>query len=67
MSLPVADVGFTEATWILIVKSVVIFLGAFIIIPLLTLVERKVLGRLQSRYGPNRSARSGSSSRRPMR
>jgi NADH-quinone oxidoreductase subunit H len=54
VSLPVADVGFTEATWILIVKSVVIFLGAFIIIPLLTLVERKVLGRLQSRYGPNR-------------
>ena len=54
MSLPVADVGFTEATWILIVKSVVIFLAAFIIIPLLTLVERKVLGRFQSRYGPNR-------------
>ena len=54
MSLPIADTSFVDATWILIVKSVVIFLGAFIIIPLLTLVERKVLGRFQSRYGPNR-------------
>jgi NADH-quinone oxidoreductase subunit H len=54
VSLPVADVSFTEATWILVVKSVVIFAVAFTIVPLLTVAERKVLGRFQSRYGPNR-------------
>jgi NADH-quinone oxidoreductase subunit H len=54
MSLPVADVSFAEATWILIVKSVVIFAVAFMIIPLLTVAERKILGRFQARYGPNR-------------
>jgi NADH-quinone oxidoreductase subunit H len=32
----------------------VIFAVAFMIIPMLTLMERKVLGRFQSRYGPNR-------------
>jgi NADH-quinone oxidoreductase subunit H len=52
--IPVADTGFVDATWILIVKSVVIFAVAFMIIPMLTLMERKVLGRFQARYGPNR-------------
>jgi NADH-quinone oxidoreductase subunit H len=52
--IPVADTGFVEATWILIVKSVVIFAVAFMIIPLLTVAERKVLGHFQSRHGPNR-------------
>ena len=52
--IPAGDVGFAEATWILVVKSVVIFAVAFMIIPLLTVAERKVLGRFQSRYGPNR-------------
>jgi NADH-quinone oxidoreductase subunit H len=50
----IADTGFVEDTWILIVKSVVIFAVVFAIVPLLTVVERKVLGRFQSRYGPNR-------------
>jgi NADH-quinone oxidoreductase subunit H len=54
MSLPVADASFAEATWILLVKSVVIFAVAFMIIPLLTVAERKILGRFQARYGPNR-------------
>jgi NADH-quinone oxidoreductase subunit H len=54
MSLPIADTGFVEDTWILIVKSVLIFVGVFAIAPLLTVVERKLLGRFQSRYGPNR-------------
>ena len=51
---PIADVGFVEATWILIVKSLVIFAVIFAIVPVLTVVERKVLGRFQHRYGPNR-------------
>jgi NADH-quinone oxidoreductase subunit H len=54
MTLPVADTGFAEATWILVVKSLVIFALVFAIVPMLTVVERKVLGRFQSRYGPNR-------------
>ena len=54
MTLPVAEVGFAEATWILVVKSIVIFAAVFAIAPVLTVVERKVLGRFQARYGPNR-------------
>jgi NADH-quinone oxidoreductase subunit H len=49
-----ADVNFAEATWIMIAKSIVIFLVVFAIVPVLTVVERKFMGRLQNRYGPNR-------------
>ncbi len=54
MNLPLAEVGFVEATWILVVKSIVIFLVVFLIVPVLTVVERKLIGRFQHRYGPNR-------------
>jgi len=54
MSLPLADTTFVEATWILIVKSIVIFAVIFAIVPMLTVMERKLLGRFQGRYGPNR-------------
>jgi len=54
VSLPLAEVGFAEASWILVVKSVLIFLGVFLIVPVLTWVERKLIGRFQHRYGPNR-------------
>ena len=49
-----AEVDFVEATWVMIVKSVLIFLLVFLIVPVLTLVERKLIGRFQNRYGPNR-------------
>ena len=49
-----ADTSFAEATWIMIVKSIVIFLVVFMIVPVLTVVERKLIGRFQHRYGPNR-------------
>ena len=52
--IPVADTTFTEATWIMIVKSVIIFLVVFAIVPVLTVIERKMIGRFQHRYGPNR-------------
>jgi NADH-quinone oxidoreductase subunit H len=52
--IPVADVGFAEASWVLVLKSLVIFAVIFAIVPVLTVVERKVLGRFQHRYGPNR-------------
>ena len=50
----IAEVGFAEATWIMVVKSIVIFLVVFLIVPVLTVVERKLIGRFQNRYGPNR-------------
>lgn len=52
--LPLADTNVVDATWILIVKSIVIFLVMLQIVPILLLVERKLLGRFQQRYGPNR-------------
>jgi NADH-quinone oxidoreductase subunit H len=51
---PIADTQFVEATWIMIVKSLVIFAVIFAILPLLTVLERKLIGRFQHRYGPNR-------------
>lgn len=54
MSLPIADVAFTEAAWIMVVKSLVIFLVILQLVPLVLLAERKLLGRFQHRYGPNR-------------
>jgi len=54
MNLPIAEVGFVEATWVMIVKSIVIFLLVFMIVPILTVAERKLIGRFQNRYGPNR-------------
>jgi NADH-quinone oxidoreductase subunit H len=38
----------------MVVKSLIIFLGVFAIVPVLTVVERKLIGRFQNRYGPNR-------------
>jgi NADH-quinone oxidoreductase subunit H len=52
--LPLADAQMVEATWVMIVKSLVIFAVIFAILPILTVVERKLIGRFQHRYGPNR-------------
>jgi NADH-quinone oxidoreductase subunit H len=52
--MPLAEVGFAEATWILVVKSLIIFAAVFGVVPLLTVAERKLIGRFQHRYGPNR-------------
>jgi NADH-quinone oxidoreductase subunit H len=52
--VPLADTNFAEASWILVVKSIVIFAVIFAIVPMLTVLERKLLGRFQARYGPNR-------------
>jgi len=54
MMLPLAEVNYVEATWVMVVKAVVIFLAVFLIVPVLTVVERKLIGRFQNRYGPNR-------------
>jgi len=49
-----ADVNYFEPWWIQIVKALVIFGVVFAILPILTIYERKLLGRFQNRYGPNR-------------
>jgi NADH-quinone oxidoreductase subunit H len=49
-----ADTTFAEATWIQVVKAILIFLFILQVTPLVLLLERKLMGRMQSRYGPNR-------------
>ena len=50
--LAVVDVR--EPWWVSIIKSVVIFVVILQIVPMVLLAERKLLGRFQNRYGPNR-------------
>jgi NADH-quinone oxidoreductase subunit H len=52
--ISLAEVGYAEAAWVMVLKSLVIFAVIFAIVPVLTVIERKVLGRFQQRYGPNR-------------
>ncbi|HEY6396157.1 MAG TPA: NADH-quinone oxidoreductase subunit NuoH [Solirubrobacteraceae bacterium] len=49
-----ADVLFYEPWWVQIVKTIVIFAVIMGILPVLIVYERKLLGRFQHRYGPNR-------------
>jgi NADH-quinone oxidoreductase subunit H len=49
-----ALVGFYEEWWIQVLKSIVIFVVALSLVPLVLIAERKLLGRFQGRYGPNR-------------
>ena len=44
----------TSPWWIQILKALVIFAVGLQIVPLVLLAERKLLGRFQHRYGPNR-------------
>ncbi len=52
--LTFAEVGFAEAWWIGIIKAVIIFLVGFTLVPLALMLDRKLMGRMQMRYGPNR-------------
>jgi NADH-quinone oxidoreductase subunit H len=52
--VPLAEVGYYEDWWIQILKALVIFAVVFQLVPIVLLAERKVLGRFQHRYGPNR-------------
>jgi NADH-quinone oxidoreductase subunit H len=54
MTSPLAVVGYYEPWWIQILKAIVIFVVALQILPLMIVYERKLLGRFQNRYGPNR-------------
>jgi NADH-quinone oxidoreductase subunit H len=49
-----AEVGYYEPWWIALLKGLVIFAVVFQLVPIVLLAERKLLGRFQHRYGPNR-------------
>jgi NADH-quinone oxidoreductase subunit H len=50
----IATVGYFEPWWIQIIKAIVIFAVGLQLVPIVLLAERKLLGRFQARYGPNR-------------
>ncbi|HEX8856508.1 MAG TPA: NADH-quinone oxidoreductase subunit NuoH [Thermoleophilaceae bacterium] len=54
-----AVVDYSEAVWIQILKAIVIFAVILQIVPIVLLIERKLLGRFQSRLGPNRVGKWG--------
>jgi NADH-quinone oxidoreductase subunit H len=54
MSFPLADTNFVESTGVIVVKCIVIFAIVLGLVPMILLLERKLLGRFQNRYGPNR-------------
>ena len=47
-------VGYYEPWYVQIIKGIVIFAVGLQMVPIVLLVERKLLGRFQLRYGPNR-------------
>jgi NADH-quinone oxidoreductase subunit H len=59
VSLLAADPPVVEATLVQIAKAIVIFAFILQVVPLILLLERKLLGRFQSRYGPNRVGYKG--------
>lgn len=55
-----AEVGYYEPWWMQLIKAVAIFAVVFNLVPIALLADRKVLGRFQHRYGPNRVGPFGS-------
>jgi NADH-quinone oxidoreductase subunit H len=51
---PLATVGYFEPWWMQIAKGIVLFAVGLQLVPIVLLAERKLLGRFQNRYGPNR-------------
>ena len=54
MTAILAEVGYYEDWWVQVLKAIVIFAIALQILPLVIIMERKLMGRMQMRYGPNR-------------
>jgi NADH-quinone oxidoreductase subunit H len=50
----IALVGYYEPWWMQIAKAIAIFFVVFNLVPIALVADRKVLGRFQHRYGPNR-------------
>jgi NADH-quinone oxidoreductase subunit H len=49
-----AEIGYYEPWWMQLAKALVIFFVVFNLVPIALIADRKVLGRFQHRYGPNR-------------
>ena len=49
-----ALVGYYESWWVQILKAIVIFAVGLQLVPVVLIAERKIMGRMQGRYGPNR-------------
>jgi NADH-quinone oxidoreductase subunit H len=54
MNPVLAAVNYVEPWWVQIIKALVIFGIIFAVLPILIIYERKLMGRMQNRYGPNR-------------
>ncbi len=54
MTTILSDVTLFEPWWIQIIKALAFFMLIFNLVPLVLLAERKLIGRFQGRYGPNR-------------
>jgi NADH-quinone oxidoreductase subunit H len=52
--IALASVNYFEPWWVQIIKALVIFGVIFAVLPVMIVYERKLLGRFQGRYGPNR-------------
>ena len=52
--MSLASVTYAEDWWVQLIKAVIIFAVGLSIVPIVLIVERKLLGRFQARYGPNR-------------
>src|SRR3954462_13629252 len=52
--LSLADTNYAEDTLVQIAKPIVIFAFVMGVVPMVLLLERKLMGRMQSRLGPNR-------------
>src|ERR1700756_2277571 len=50
----IATVGYFEPWWVQVLKAIVIFAVGLQLVPIVLIAERKLLGRFQGRYGPNR-------------
>jgi NADH-quinone oxidoreductase subunit H len=49
-----ADVSYYEPWWMQVIKAILLFAIGLQLVPVILVVERKLLGRFQGRYGPNR-------------
>jgi NADH-quinone oxidoreductase subunit H len=54
MNPVLAEVNYFEPWWVQIIKALIIFGIIFAVLPILIIYERKLMGRMQNRYGPNR-------------
>lgn len=54
MIAPLADIHLAEPWWIGVLKTLVIFAIGLTLVPVGVLFDRKVMARMQNRYGPNR-------------